>query len=341
MRIFYICPDLETPSGGIKQLYTHVRILRENGYDAYIVHSQKGFKVNWFENNVPIVYTSSSLVVNSDDTLVIAEGYPQNMKLLMPLPAKKVVIALNPAYAFEMASIGENWKNYGIKWVMAGARVIEDLIRWSMGINNIHTIGIAVDYDMFNYVPQIKKPQVAYISRKDFHSPLVEKIIKCNNEAVKKIEFIEIKDLRIEDYAQILKESDIFLSTSIHEGIHWSILEAMACGCICIGYHGIGGKDYIVGAGDKQNFILAESTNFIDLAEKLAGLVEMLNNNDTQIDTIRQNAFATAARYSPDFEVKTLLQFWETFFQAEFAGQPACKLQKNDACVKSLLRRRC
>lgn len=38
MRIFYVCPDIQAPSGGIKRLYTHVGLLRENGYDAYIMH---------------------------------------------------------------------------------------------------------------------------------------------------------------------------------------------------------------------------------------------------------------------------------------------------------------
>jgi len=34
-KIFYICLDFAPPSSGVKRLYTHVQILRDNGYDAH------------------------------------------------------------------------------------------------------------------------------------------------------------------------------------------------------------------------------------------------------------------------------------------------------------------
>jgi hypothetical protein len=35
-RIFFITPDINTPTGGIKQLYRQVDVLNKNGFDAYI-----------------------------------------------------------------------------------------------------------------------------------------------------------------------------------------------------------------------------------------------------------------------------------------------------------------
>ncbi len=316
MRIFYLCPDFDLPSGGVKQLYRHVEILRENGYDAYILHSNKGFKLDWFDSQVPIVYSDDSPSLAADDVMVIPEGSAHIMKQLMSHPFKKVAAALNPMYLFESLPLGENWSHYGIQWVMAGARTIEDLIRWSMGIDNVYTVGISVNYDIFHYTAELKKFQAAYITRKDTHSELVEKIVKCQNASLINLEFIKIEDLNFLDYAGVLRQSEIFLATSVHEGIHWSVLEAMACGCICIGYHGIGGQDYIVGSGDRQNFILAESANFIDLAQKFTELTEMIRQKDPRIEAIRQNALSTAAKYSPEFEKQTVLQFWKAFLAA-------------------------
>lgn len=68
MRIFYLCPDCDFPSGGIKRLYTHVELLCDNGYDAYIMHYNKGFKPKWFESQVPVVY-------NSDPDRKLKVGY--------------------------------------------------------------------------------------------------------------------------------------------------------------------------------------------------------------------------------------------------------------------------
>ncbi len=318
MRIFYVCPDIEVPSGGIKRLYTHVELLRENGYDAYIMHVKKGFKLGWFESEAPIVYSCDFPLASLDprDTIVVPEGFPAVIKQLKTLQVKKVVIALSFAYIFKHMPAGENWKDYGINWVMANNKITGDFIQWSMGIKNIHIIGSSIDHNMFHYKPDMKRLQVAYIKRKDTLSSNVEKILKSRT-ASRNPDFITIANLNIQDYARVLKESKIYLTTSTAEGFPRPILEAMACGCLCIGFDGVGGRDFIVESGRRQNFVLAESMNLIDLSGKLAELVEMIDRKDPTIEAIRRNAVSTAARFSPDIEKESVLRFWRCFFEAE------------------------
>jgi hypothetical protein len=313
MRIFYVCPDFKPPSGGVKRLYTHVEILRDHGYDAAIMHFNRPFKPDWFTSGVPIVYSSDKVSLHPEDVIVIPEGLWSVMRQLSGRPVRKVAIALNPLYIFASMPAGEHWGHYGIEWVMAGTKVIGDFVQWSMNIPHVHTLGTVIDHELFSCGDQSKKLQVAYIGRKDLQTPLIERIIKSHDPACADIPFIKIENLAIQDYAQVLKQSAIFLSTSLHEGVNRSVLEAMACGCLCAGYHGIGGLDYIVGAGDKQNFILAESGNFIDLAQKLAGLITMLRQNDPEVDAIRAHALDTAGRFTLAHERESILDFWKAF----------------------------
>ena len=44
--------------------------------------------------------------------------------------------------------------------------------------------------------------------------------------------------------AGLLRSSKLFLSFSKHEGFGLPPLEALACGCIVLGYHGSGGREY-------------------------------------------------------------------------------------------------
>ena len=37
--IYFFCPDLSNPMGGVHMLYRHVDILNANGFHAAIVHS--------------------------------------------------------------------------------------------------------------------------------------------------------------------------------------------------------------------------------------------------------------------------------------------------------------
>lgn len=317
MRIFYLCPDFSKPSGGIKRLYRHVEILRENSYDAYIMHINEGFKLHWFESPAPIVYTRDLAQLHSEDVLVLPEGLSTVMKQVKPLQFRKVVIALNFAHIFTYMPAGENWRDYGINWVMANNNAIKDFIQWSMGIENVHIIGSSIDHNIFYYNPKVKRQQVAYIKRKDTLSPIAEKVLKSKNVSFHKLDFTAIEHLKIEDYARVLRESGIYLTTSTAEGFPCSIIEAMACGCVCIGFDGVGGREFIVESGQQQNFVLAESMNIIDLSRKLAELVKMIKCKDSTIEAIRQNAISTAAKFAPDIEKKSVLEFWRSFLESD------------------------
>ncbi|MFN0048874.1 MAG: hypothetical protein ACKVOU_07120, partial [Cytophagales bacterium] len=70
MRIFYFSPDHNAPSGGIKVIYNHATILRENGFEAFILHSKKGFKSTWFENKCPLKYLSEISFLPTDIVVI-------------------------------------------------------------------------------------------------------------------------------------------------------------------------------------------------------------------------------------------------------------------------------
>jgi len=58
-RLLFVCPDIQKPSGGIKQIYRQVDVLNKNGFEAYILHDNPGFKCNWFANKTPVLYNPS------------------------------------------------------------------------------------------------------------------------------------------------------------------------------------------------------------------------------------------------------------------------------------------
>ncbi len=144
----------------------------------------------------------------------------------------------------------------------------------------------------------------------------VEKIVRARDTALDDLSFVAIEKLSLADYARVLKESAIYAATSTAEGFPRSLVEAMACGCLCLGFHGIGGRDYIVDAGDRQNFIPVESMNFIELSRALLDLAARVKNKDPALELIRTNAIKTAAAFTPEAEKRSVLAFWEAFCPA-------------------------
>ncbi len=70
------CPDFKPPSGGTKRVYHLTQaLLRRHGFDACVMHTRPGFRLNWVGIDVPIVYVRDSLGrVKIEDILVIPEG---------------------------------------------------------------------------------------------------------------------------------------------------------------------------------------------------------------------------------------------------------------------------
>ena len=54
--VFYLCPDYDVASGGIRTLYRHVDLLNAAGVPAAILHTREGFRCTWFPNDTRIAY---------------------------------------------------------------------------------------------------------------------------------------------------------------------------------------------------------------------------------------------------------------------------------------------
>jgi len=302
---------MKTPSGGIKLLYHHVNLLRKHNFDAYILHINTGFRLNWFSNSVPVVYLDENLPIAPGDVVVIPEGGPQIMERFKELSLRKVVIALSYHYIFNHMKMGQNWKDFDINTVITPSKIIADFVQWSMGIKNVILFRDSIDHTLFTCVPHQKRLQIAYLGRKDTHTPLIEKILKSKDKAFYGLEFVKIENMPVHEYANIFKQSHLYLTTSPLEGRNLSILEAMACGCICVGYHGVGAREYIIDSGPAQNFVLAENMNYLELSKQLYETVRQLKNGDPRIETIRNNALQTASRFHPLKEEESLLRCWQ------------------------------
>ena len=69
-RIVYLCPDTNTPTGGIKVIYRHVEALAAMGCDAHVMHIGEGFRCDWFPNKAPVLHLAEML---TSDIVVVPE----------------------------------------------------------------------------------------------------------------------------------------------------------------------------------------------------------------------------------------------------------------------------
>jgi hypothetical protein len=250
-RIFVYALDSDAPSGGIRKLYRHVDVLCQAGFPAWVVHQQDGFRCSWFANRTPVA-SARQTPVSRGDYLVIPEVV--SMQMLGQAPGvQKVIFNQNAYYTFLEHSLdpADLRSPYTSPDVAAALVVSADSQAYLTHVFprlRVLRLRYGIDPHLFAYRAD-KRPVIAYMPRKNaLDLTQVVNILKFRG-ALAGFELCPIQNRPEAEVAALLGESLLFLSFGHPEGFGLPPAEALACGCLVVGYHGRGGQEYFVNAG--------------------------------------------------------------------------------------------
>ena len=305
-RILYFCPDFPQPSGGVKTLYRHVERLAEMGFDAWIVHQRQPFRVTWHGHDAPTLWLSERPQFAPQDILVIPEVMPQVMQQTARFAGERFVIALSWSPTYWNLPSGQTWRSYGIRRVITKSPLIQRYLRWSMGIEAT-LISEYVNRERYHYAAGAKRPKITYLTRKERSAAWLQSVLCGKGRPFTDFEWMPLRELSEDEYARHLREATVYITTNMQEGMNTSVLEAMACGCLVVGYSGVGGGVYMKNEGTAQNCILVENGNVPALGERLETVLRQLSADPAAYGEIIQNGLQTAgACQNPDDEAGSL-----------------------------------
>lgn len=284
--IYFICPDINIPAGGVKQLYRQVDVLNKHGYKAFIVHGHKNFRVTWFKNDTTVLWHPIVAELNNDvqkglknklkeivkktlhkpkyDTSIVNDKLQLEKDDIIVLPEfygkanddifseqKTIIYNQNCYYTFRGYGIPseENTTSiYKQKRLQGVIVASEDAMSYMKYFLNDKPI-FRVKYGIDNKVFSYqaeKKKQIAFMPRKLREDS--EQVLNILNlkGALNDWKIVPIQGMNEQQVAQVLKESAIFLSFNYREGFGMPPTEAMSCGCIVVGYTGQGGTEYFL-----------------------------------------------------------------------------------------------
>jgi glycosyltransferase involved in cell wall biosynthesis len=298
--------------GGIKVLYRHVDILNRNGYDAAIIHRKKGFRCSWFDNETRVENIAK---INPDtfDFVVIPEVNGPRATDIFP-EAKKIIFNQNAYYTFTGYSLDPSERDnaYSNPNLLAAIVVSEDsrnYLSYAFPKLKICRIRKGVDPAKFTFKPLAeKKLRMSFMARK--HPEDLRQLInllKFRN-LLNGVEIMPIVGKTENEVAEILSDSLIFVSFGYPKGLPSAPLEAMLCGCLVAGYHGMGGKEYYtpdiawpVPIGD-----------VIGVAKSVEEILTLYRSDPAALQKKADAAHAYVAKeYSPEREKTDILKFWD------------------------------
>lgn len=339
-RVFYLCPSHNHRQGGIKVMYQHVDLLSRNGFSAFILHekthsknsswdklltqvTKRKFRCSWFENQTPLKYLPTTKI-RPTDIIVLPEIH--GSQIIQTWPKNKKVI-LNQNHFLTFTNLDRNIKASSMPYLdpqVLGTITISPQITQSLKSISprikIFEVPNSINPEIF--IPQTKKKnQIAYVVKK-YNQDAQDILNRLKaSPALKGWKIFPIQGRSEIEMAKILQKSKIFLNFSTREGFGLPPAEAMACGCLVIGYTGQGGEEFFK---PEFSYPIPEKdiSQFSHTIEKV--VVGIKKNPSVCLEKGFHAAKYIHQNYSPSTQKNKLCQAWSKILiqaKAQLFGQ--------------------
>lgn len=311
MRIFYLTEGLHTHGGHGVNL-DHVEALRRIGYDARYLLMPDGAATMALPPGRDVPWQTGLGDVGAGDIVVVGEMHGSAARLVAGSPGRKIIHNQNPFFSFmAFPSLGVI-RDWGCEGILAASGFTAATLRRMGWDGPLWTVRPRLDPVFVDGAGPRAALTVASMPRKrpaDYS--LVAGLVQSWRPGLG-VRFRPIENRTRAEAAEILASSEVFLSMSLREGLGLPPLEAMAAGCVVVGFHGGGGLEYATA----ENGDWFEDHQRFELAETLVRRLDELAAGE-RFEARRQASRQTAATFSASRFEAELASAW-----GEIAGPP-------------------
>jgi hypothetical protein len=267
--IYYLAPDENTPSGGVRVIYRHVDQLQALGFRAAVVHTRPNFRCTWFENSTTVV-AASEVSLSPQDLLVVPE-YTAPVFDGLPKGIRVVVFNQGPHHTFDGVEPGRR-PYHEVPGLEAILTISEDgarLLSFAFPTVPVRQVRNVIDPAVFHPGEAGRPRVVSFVpSRRPDELAQLLHVLSLREEFAHGGWVLQpLSGLSESEMAGALRRTAIFISLSHRDGFGLPPAEAMACGAYVVGHDGGGGREF---------FDPAYSTSAHDNTEIMEGLLQAM-----------------------------------------------------------------
>lgn len=239
-RIVYFAFSDGGLQGGHKMIFRHVETLRELGFEATCYIGAQNKVPGWFAHTAPVEVATP---LRPDDILVIPDDAPKSLRQAASLGCRSVIFSQNPynfaARSFEAVDQFQTLPPF----IAVGQRLAATIRRAYPGAS-VELVPCFADERLFR-PGDAPRPAVAFAPRKrPLEAAATRSLFRKLHPAHADLSWVELDGVTEAQVAQAMAASSLFLSLSRLESVGMTTLEAMASGCVCAGFTGVGGLEY-------------------------------------------------------------------------------------------------
>ena len=287
--------------------HRHVEALAAHGFDAFVRPYRDDAGPPWFDQAAPRMLRGP-YHPRQDDVLVFPEDNRALIERSLKSPVRKVVFCQNHYYASLGIGSYPTLTTVGINAAIAASETILRFLRERFPETATALVPYPIDELLFQ--PRSKRVQVCYAPRKrPIEATYILDRLRSMNPDLRSIPFVEISDMHERQVAEVMGESAVFLSLNRLEGFGLMPLEAMASGCVVIGFTGVGGREYATSA----NGFWTENEDCCQCVNDLANLLRLVTAGTPIITSIVEAGRRTARAYCREPCLQRLVEFCGDF----------------------------
>ncbi|ALP54084.1 hypothetical protein Tel_13605 [Candidatus Tenderia electrophaga] len=215
-------------------------------------------------------------------------------------------------YSYSKSNLKTPYRDESVRAVLVNSEHCEEYVHYAFPGANVQRFFLSIDPDMFFFQKE-KKKQICFSRIKSQADAMqVVNILKFRGK-LEEFEVVPFINRPQQEVAALMRESMIFLSFGFREGFGLPAAEAMACGCIVMGYHGWGGKEFFM---PEFSFPINDG-DIIGYARQLEHIIDACNQDEAYFSAERRAASEfIASEYSPAREEQVLVSVWERILAA-------------------------
>ena len=249
-RMYFFTLDTKgNPTAGIANIYEHVKLLNELGYDAAILHEKNDYKLRGDENGFGIAdwlgeeYTNlphvsiegQELMISPSDFIIIPEIFSNIMDQVKGFPCKKIVLSQSYDYLLELLPVGKRWDfDYGFNDVITTSKKQANYVKSLFPSIMTHVVPVSIP-EYFKATGKPKTPVVAILTRNAGDAAKLAKAFYLQFPIYKWVTFKELRGLSREKFATELEKCCLAVWIDDQSGFGTFPLEAIECNTPVIG----------------------------------------------------------------------------------------------------------
>ena len=312
-------------------IYEFAETLRNHGVDARVLHETEGY-VYPGTSAEPSVCCPQQVNFTTSDIFVIPEIFGPSWAELIS-PANFVILNQNAHNSFNQWDLEETrsdgfshvYEHPGLLAVIcvssSNSRYIETISQRA----RVHRLNLGVDVITSNSNFRDRELSIAYMPRKRADdSSQVFQLLSIWGQ-LKDVRLHKIDGVSYQEVLETLSETAIFLNFAEMEGFPLPILEAMAAGCLVIGYDGSGGADALT----KKTGFPVPYGDVLEFAQKTREvLVDMRNDRLRKIEQrIRRARKLMLRERTKESQYGSMVAIWSEIEKAAKVAQSGEKEQ--------------